>query len=595
WEGETAHLLVTPEHFAQDVHWLKEVHCQDCHGGNPQTLNLREAHASEDGFRNIETPADIPNFCGHCHEPSRDTYFASGHGHGLQESGLLATAVCTSCHGAHGIYKADNPKSTLHATHVAQTCAQCHRFIEERLQKSVHGLANGSGGTREKKAPGGVIQRKPSCIDCHQGHDLPYPQSVAARVGLTNRCGDCHDDLAERYSFGLHNELTEVGYAAAANCSDCHGAHEILPLDDAQSPVAPQNRLQTCAQCHPAATANFADIDPHADHRTPERSRPLYYAYVGMEVLLYVVFGLFGLHACLWFARSFVHVTRHGRPQRLAPRQPAYVRFDTVQRVLHVMVIVSFLGLVLTGLPLRYSQQPWAGWLIDALGGFQQTSVWHRLCALLTIFYFVFHLIWLVVKIFQSRARGMPWKMIFLGPDSPVPSARDFKDLRQTVRWFFGPGPKPTYERWTYWEKFDYWAVFWGVAIIGSSGLLLWFPEFFCRFLPGWTVNVAKVIHSELALLATGFVFAIHFFHTHLRPEKFPLDLSIMTGLVSEEEFRAERPAYHERLRREGRLDSLKATAPSARTLWTLFLGGAVALAIGLLLLLRILLAVFGN
>jgi cytochrome b subunit of formate dehydrogenase len=189
----------------------------------------------------------------------------------------------------------------------------------------------------------------------------------------------------------------------------------------------------------------------------------------------------------------------------------------------------------------------------------------------------------------------MSWKTIFLGSDSPVPNVRDFKDLGRTVRWFFGLGPKPTYERWTYWEKFDYWAVFWGVAIIGSSGLLLWFPEFFCRFLPGWTVNVAKVIHSEEALLATGFVFAIHFFNTHLRPEKFPMDLSMMSGLVSEEEFCEERPEYHERLRRDGKLDTLKATTPSARTFWSLFLGGAVALAIGLLLLLGILQTVFGN
>ena len=90
------------------------------------------------------------------------------------------------------------------------------------------------------------------------------------------------------------------------------------------------------------------------------------------------------------------------------------------------------------------------------------------------------------------------------------------------MKWFVGMGPRPQYGRWTYWEKFDYFAVFWGIAVIGSTGLTLWFPVFFTRFLPGSFINVATIIHSDEALLATGFIFTVHFFNTHLRPEKFP-------------------------------------------------------------------------
>ena len=90
------------------------------------------------------------------------------------------------------------------------------------------------------------------------------------------------------------------------------------------------------------------------------------------------------------------------------------------------------------------------------------------------------------------------------------------------------------------------------IVIIGSTGLVLWFPNFFCSFLPGVTLNIAKVIHSTQALLATGFVFAIHFFSIHLRPEKFPADMSLLIGLVSEEEFRDERPELFERLQAAG-------------------------------------------
>ena len=138
--------------------------------------------------------------------------------------------------------------------------------------------------------------------------------------------------------------------------------------------------------------------------------------------------------------------------------------------------------------------------------------------------------------------------MIF-GPDSPVPNWRDVKDLFKMLRWFVGLGPKPGFERWAYWEKFDFWGASADIVIIGSTGLILWFPNFFCSFLPGVTLNVAKVIHSTQALLATGFIFAIHFFNIHLRPEKFPADMSLLIGLVSEEEFLAERPDYFERLR----------------------------------------------
>jgi cytochrome b subunit of formate dehydrogenase len=211
----------------------------------------------------------------------------------------------------------------------------------------------------------------------------------------------------------------------------------------------------------------------------------------------------------------------------------------------------------------------------------------------MTVFYFTAHLIWLARKIFQCRSEGMAWRAILFGPDSMIPGLRDMRDLFRMFQWFFGLGPRPTFERWTYWEKFDYWAVFWGVAIIGTSGLLLWFPEFFCRFLPGQMLNVAKVIHSEEALLATGFIFTIHFFNTHLRAEKFPMDMSMLTGLVTEEELKEERPELVERLRKTGRMEQYRAKTPSRTILYLTMLGGFIAVAIGLALLVGILIGVF--
>ena len=160
------------------------------------------------------------------------------------------------------------------------------------------------------------------------------------------------------------------------------------------------------------------------------------------------------------------------------------------------------------------------------------------------------------------------------------------------IRWFTGLGPKPKFERWAYWEKVDLWGASADIVIIGFTGLVLWFPVFFCSFLPGEVLNIAKVIHSTQALLATGFVFTIHFISTHIRPEKFPMDMAVLTGLVSEEDMEEERPEYLERMRREGTLDQMKAIVPSRDVLWMIKLGGFVGLSIGLALLAGILLAV---
>src|SRR4030067_3220622 len=97
-------------------------------------------------------------------------------------------------------------------------------------------------------------------------------------------------------------------------------------------------------------------------------------------------------------------------------------------------------------------------------------------------------------------------------------------------RWSQGRGPRPVFDRWTYWEKFDYWATIWGMFVIGVSGLMLWFPGFFGRVLPGWVFSVATIVHGEEAFLAAVFLFSVHFFNSHFRPEKLPLDIVIFTG-----------------------------------------------------------------
>jgi len=250
-------------------------------------------------------------------------------------------------------------------------------------------------------------------------------------------------------------------------------------------------------------------------------------------------------------------------------------RFDRIDRTLHGFLMLSFLGLAATGLPLLFSEAPWAARMARALGGFAFTHRLHRVFASIMILVFLIHLLRLIERVAIRRDFAIFW-----GPRSMVPQPRDLREMFQHVRWFVGLGARPEFDRYTYWEKFDYWAVFWGMAIIGGSGLLLWFPETFARLLPGWVFNIALLVHGEEALLAVGFIFTIHFFNGHLRPEKFPMDLVIFTGRVSEADLREERPAEYARMAAGPGLRD--AGAPSRRSWMIGRVVGTTAVVIGL-------------
>jgi len=258
--------------------------------------------------------------------------------------------------------------------------------------------------------------------------------------------------------------------------------------------------------------------------------------------------------------------------------ETVYVRrFGKVEIALHAALMASFLGLSLTGLPLLMSDRPWAARMAGLIGGYGVTGTLHRTFAVVMLATFATHVGRILHRVLVKKEAGLLW-----GPDSLVPQPRDLPEMLQHFRWFVGSGPRPRFGRFTYWEKFDYWAVFWGMGIIGGSGLLLWFPRFFARVLPGWAFNVAFVIHGEEALLAMVFIFTVHFFNGHLRPEKFPMDTVIFTGRVPLAEVREERPAEYERMLQRGVLPALATTAPTRRERVRGYVVGAVAIALGL-------------
>lgn len=260
-------------------------------------------------------------------------------------------------------------------------------------------------------------------------------------------------------------------------------------------------------------------------------------------------------------------------------------RFGRAARLQHLVLLVTFLGLAATGLPLLFSDAAWARPMARLFGGFGVTGTLHRTFAVGLIGVFLVHFA-LVARRLLGGERGILW-----GPTSLVPQPRDIVELYRHLRWFLWRGPKPAFDRYTYWEKFDYAAVCWGMVIIGVSGLMLWFPEFFARRLPGSAFNVALLVHGEEALLAVGFIVTIHFFNCHMRPHKFPMDVVMFTGVVPEDDYARERPLEYARWRASGALEEKRAPPPDPVLERRMRLGGFAAIAVGLFLFLLIVVA----
>ena len=265
-----------------------------------------------------------------------------------------------------------------------------------------------------------------------------------------------------------------------------------------------------------------------------------------------------------------------------------YVRFTHEQRYMHAVLFTTFLGLAATGLPMRFSESFWARKFAAGVGGFGAILFLHKFFAVVLTIAFLIHLKDIFQRAFVRREKGIFW-----GPTSMVANFKDVGDVFRHMRWFLGLGPKPKFDRYAYWEKFDYWAVFWGMIVIGFSGYAMWFAPFFAHFLPGWALNAVLVIHSEEALLAVLFIFSIHFVNTHLRPDSFPMDMVIFTGVESEEEFKHKRTLEYERNSERGELGKKVGIVPP---LWLINFSkvvGFTAIFIGLTLLVLTLTAYF--
>ena len=582
------HTNVTAEHEDADLEPLTDKEsCGECHSSAGRAIG-RSVHGDEAGCNdchgephNIHEIADFESAvsavnqiknCGACHdEPVElvDGYLTSEHGKALLLSGLGNAPGCSDCHGSHRILEADTDRASTAHSNSPEMCGSCHSLLlHDWKDQSAHGLA----WQAEEEGP--------VCVDCHSSHQIGDPTTYDARHASAQNCGGCHEEYLTTFRDSFHGKAVHLGLAGGATCADCHTPHKNLAEDDPASSVHPDNRMATCGNCHENITESFATFDPHNDPTNPDDNFAVYVVWVFMTSLLIGVFAFFGVHDVLWLQRSLVGALRGEFDEERSAASGQYIRrFYRKNMRMHVVIITTFMLLALTGLPLKFSGAPWAQTLVDALGGIETTRFLHRVAAIGTFGYMLVHIMDVFIRTVIRREKGMFW-----GPNSMTPQPKDVSDFFGNIKYFLYMGERPPGDRWTYFEKFDYLAVFWGVMIIGISGLFLWFPAFFTSFLPGWTLNAAQVIHSDEALLATGFIFVFHFFHTHLRPESFPMDLVVFTGRMSLERFKAERPLEYQRLVDNGELEDYLVEPPNARQLRDAYVFGSIFLMIGIML-----------
>ncbi len=556
-DGSVVEIFANPEIIKDSVHGERA--CTDC-------------HATIDRVPHRKAPEVVVG-CVECHRKTWDehrsdpddkfkrlgvvmetidAYYDSVHARPNRHDQSVTNATCYDCHDAHNIGSLGSHQRADHRLSNPEVCGECHKKQLKEYSGSVHGVA--------------VLQEKDSdsavCSDCHTTHAIDSPDSDKAKLAITKNCGNCHEEAQRTYFDSYHGQVHRLGYTNTAKCYDCHGGHTVKGEDDPTSEIHANNRLENCRVCHEDANENFLTFWPHGDADDRENYPGLWFFKVFMQILIYSVMAFFWVHVIMWLYREVVdYIQGKGFIEDLNKPDVVYFRrFPAVWRWIHGLFAISTMTLILTGTTLLFAHTDWAKAVVVFLGGTEMEGKIHRTAAIIWLSIFIIHLAIAISNIWSKRST-FKW----FGSTSMLPNWKDWDDLKGMFRWFVGRGPRPEFSHWTYWQKFDYWAPFWGAAVIGSSGIMLFAPEATAQLLPGWMFNIATLVHAEEALLAAIFLNSVHFFNVHFRPERFPMSTTIFTGAIPIEEFKHDHRLEYERLLNSGELDSHLVRRPSRR------------------------------
>ena len=532
--------------------------CADCHGSH----DVRDAKDR----RSTIYPLHIPRTCESCHKPNPPAdhpapagervaqYETSVHGEALREDGLIVSATCVSCHGFHDVREADDADAPTSRQNLPATCGSCHAGILDTYLEGVHGAAFEKGS-----------DDVPVCNDCHREHAVGDPAMADSSVStalVAETCARCHadDKLANRYGFSASQSLSwgrsyhgianTYGEKASANCASCHGFHDIFPSSDPRSSVHEGNLDKTCGHCHVGASAAFARIPVHSlvdreSNFVPWLVRLVYTVLVVALIGAFILFVVIDLLGRLrirmgWGPPETEHVDRiEWRDEDLlvSPSE-TFERMGYQARLQHGVLVLSFLLLVATGLPVFLHDSEWMHALLDIEGGFRLRSKLHRIAAVVLIGLSVWHLV-ILAMLPQARA----WfARMMIKPRDVVDFAKDLLFSLGILK------RRPAIGHYGLVEKLEYGAVLWGNLVMIATGTILWRPDWFLDWTPAWTFEVCRIIHGFEATLAFLAIIIWHMYHVHLRPDVFPMSWAWLTGRISREEMRSHHPEEYLRI-----------------------------------------------
>ncbi len=529
--------------------------CTDCH--NEHSINSISDPSSP------VSRVNEPKVCLNCHLGNKEVLKLTGVSPEFLESikqsvhlvalskGNLKAATCSDCHGAHDMLPAGDPKAKIFKNNIPSTCGKsgCHEKVAAKYSAGIHGTALLEGN---KDAP--------VCTDCHGDHQIlgpSNPSSLVSDGNVAQVCSNCHASVRLTARYGLpsqsvgsyldsyHGLATRGGMTTVANCASCHGAHEIRPSSDPLSPINKANLANTCGKCHPGADAKFASAAVHV-LPSSEKDPLLYWISQIYLVMIASIIGLMVVHNIFDFlkkAKQKLKRRRNPSIEHFHIGAKLYTRMTKWEIIQHWGLLISFTLLVLTGFMLKFPDSWWVK-SIRAIGGggetvFELRSLVHRFSAILLIATALFHLCYIL---FTARGKEFIRDMF--------PKLKDARDVGEAIKYYLGlQNERPKFDRFSYMEKAEYWALIWGTVVMATTGLLLWFDNLSLGLFTKLGLDAATLIHYYEAILASLAIVVWHLYFVIFNPDVYPMNLSWLFGTITEEEMLDEHPLELERLK----------------------------------------------
>jgi cytochrome b subunit of formate dehydrogenase len=535
--------------------------CFNCHGEAHQLRSQADSASPTNRTRMAET-------CGRCHADralverrhipipqAYQLYQKSVHGRAVAAG--KSAASCDDCHESHDLRRANDPKSSVYRENIPKTCGKCHAAESKAYLASIHGAAMRQG-----------VMKSPVCTDCHGEHSIRAARDPDSRVSVAHvsqTCGSCHEaeGISEKYGIpggrlesyadSFHGLAVRGGSKVAANCASCHGVHDIRPSSDPKSAISMENLPATCGKCHPGAGENFAKGRVHVTLTAREQPMLFYVRNFYLLLILATISGM-GAHNALDFFKKLRrdYRRRGGGAATLEADefnghsrggQGWFLRMALTERWQHGLLATSFIVLVYTGFALKFPDTWLFAWFVALERGYAWRGWVHRGAAVFMVMACLWHLAYLPTRRGRSHLLAM------------LPRFQDVKETVQNIQYLLGlRAEPPRFDRFSYIEKAEYWALIWGSVVMVATGALLWFENLSLTFLTKWMLDVATMVHYYEAWLATLAIIVWHFYYVIFNPDVYPMNWTWLTGRISEETLRHEHPREYERLHERGEL-----------------------------------------